>query len=351
MNNVMNTAPFQADWVAYGVGLAMLIIVAQALVLRRKSRAGASTAVRAAPSSATASSPVTDKPRKSFLNRHGPALTALFTITLLYLGWQNREFSYLDAESGVGYALGIIGGVMMLVLLLYPVRKKWRPMKRLGAVKHWFRMHMIMGVAGPVTIVFHSNFKLGSMNSNVALYCMLLVAGSGLIGRYIYKKIHNGLYGKKTSLEELKSKSMANKGKLAHELQFSSALKRRLQVFEKAAINPERGVLKSFIHVLFFRFRLLWAHFTLLRLVKEGVKQEGQRTVDTVLVHHWSDAELRRHTKDAKRYLKTYLTMLRRIDELHLFERMFSLWHVLHYPFFLMMVVSAIVHTIAVHMY
>jgi len=350
MNNVMNTAPFQTDWMVYGVGLAILVIVAQAFLLRKKSRAGASTVAKVAPASPAAST-VTDKPRKSFLSRHSPALTALFTITLLYLGWQNREFNYLDAESGAGYALGIIGGVMMLVLLLYPVRKKWRPMKRLGAVKHWFRMHMILGIAGPVTIVFHANFQLGSMNSNVALYCMLLVAGSGLIGRYIYKKIHNGLYGKKTSLEELKSKSVASKGKLAHELQFSSALKRRLQVFEKAAINPERGVLKSFFHVLFFRFRLLWAHFTLLRLVKEGVRQEGQRKVDTVLAHHWSDAELRRHTEDAKRYLKSYLKALRRIDELHLFERMFALWHVLHYPFFLMMVLSAIVHTIAVHMY
>ena len=103
--------------------------------------------------------------------------------------------------------------------------------------------------------------------------------------------------------------------------------------------------------MLIFRIKLLWLHFSLLKLVKEGVVHEGQRKVDTVLAHQWSDAELRHHTKDAQRYLKTYLATLRRIDELHLFERMFSLWHVLHYPFFLMLTVAAIVHIIAVHVY
>jgi hypothetical protein len=34
-----------------------------------------------------------------------------------------------------------------------------------------------------------------------------------------------------------------------------------------------------------------------------------------------------------------------------LYERMFSFWHVLHFPLFLMMVISALVHVLAVHMY
>ena len=99
----------------------------------------------------------------------GTLLYTLITITLLYLGWQNRDFSYLNAEYGTGYALGIIGGVMMLLLYLYPARKQWRPMRRMGPVKYWFRMHMILGVVGPVTVIFHSNFRLGSLNSSVAM--------------------------------------------------------------------------------------------------------------------------------------------------------------------------------------
>ena len=36
---------------------------------------------------------------------------------------------------------------------------------------------------------------------------MLIVAGSGLIGRYLYARIHHGLYGQKATLNELRSEA------------------------------------------------------------------------------------------------------------------------------------------------
>jgi hypothetical protein len=68
---------------------------------------------------------------------------------VLYDGWRNRGDNYLTAESGLGYALGIVGGSMMFTMLLYTARKKIRFMRRLGALKHWFRAHMVFGVLPP----------------------------------------------------------------------------------------------------------------------------------------------------------------------------------------------------------
>ena len=39
---------------------------------------------------------------------------------------------------------------------------------------------------GPVLILWHTNFKLGSINSSVALIAMLVVAASGLVGRFLH---------------------------------------------------------------------------------------------------------------------------------------------------------------------
>ena len=78
-------------------------------------------------------------------------------------------------------------------------------MKFLGSTPGWFRFHMVLGIAGPVCILYHSNFATGATNSNVALFSMLTVAGSGLIGRYIYARIHHGLYGRKLELGELRA--------------------------------------------------------------------------------------------------------------------------------------------------
>ena len=62
---------------------------------------------------------------------------------------------------------------------------------------------MVLGVVGPLLVLFHANFHLGATNSNVALICMLLVAGSGVVGRYIYTRLHAHLDGTEDTLEQL----------------------------------------------------------------------------------------------------------------------------------------------------
>ena len=110
---------------------------------------------------------------------------------------------YLTPQHGLGYGLGILGGSLMLLMLVYPVRKRMPSLAVLGTVPFWFRLHMVLGVVGPLAILYHSNFSLGATNSNVALACMLIVASSGLVGRYLYARIHHGLYGRRATLREL----------------------------------------------------------------------------------------------------------------------------------------------------
>ena len=102
------------------------------------------------------------------------------TILALELGWLLRDSELTSAKSGAGYWLGIIGASMMLMLLLYPLRKRIRALRILGKTAFWFKTHMILGIVGPVLVLYHSNFQLGSFNSQVALFCMLLAAIYGI---------------------------------------------------------------------------------------------------------------------------------------------------------------------------
>jgi len=122
---------------------------------------------------------------------------------VIYLGWRLPTERYITPDTGLGYILGIVGGSLMLLLLLYSARKRFRWLKFMGSLSKWFEVHMAFGVLGPICILYHSNFSLGATNSNVALFCMLTVASSGLVGRYFYSHIHYGLYGRKMSLGEL----------------------------------------------------------------------------------------------------------------------------------------------------
>lgn len=152
-------------------------------------------------------------------------------------GWLNRSALPFDPEHGLGYALGIFGGTMMLVLLGYPLRKRARPATRApGTVGFWFRLHMLLGLAGPLAILFHSRFSWRALNSAVALGTMIVVASSGLIGRFFYARVYRGYSDRKLELRALKLEM----GELLTQLERygmpKSELLDQIQPFEDRAI-------------------------------------------------------------------------------------------------------------------
>ena len=126
-------------------------------------------------------------------------------------GWCVRDEMYLLPDEGTGYALGIIGLSLMTLLLLYSLRKRLRFMRSWGGLSSWFQIHMLLGIAGPVAILFHANFNLGSMNSNVALACVLAVSASGVAGRLIYTRIHHGLSDRRVTLQEVRQEVLTQR--------------------------------------------------------------------------------------------------------------------------------------------
>src|SRR5712671_2956547 len=76
----------------------------------------------------------------------------LVVVLLLALGYWFPTERYISPKRGAGYVLGIIGGSAMLVLLLYPLRKRIRWMSFMGSTKYWFQAHMVLGVVGPLLI-------------------------------------------------------------------------------------------------------------------------------------------------------------------------------------------------------
>ena len=280
----------------------------------------------------------------SRLEQFGALLFFSGVLITLYRGWIDRNDLSRTAESGIGYALGIIGGVLMLMLLLYPLRKRARFMQRLGPVKWWFRSHMILGIVGPMCILFHCSFHLGALNSNVSLLCMTLVASSGLVGRYLYSKIHYGLYGRKATLQELVQDTSFFKGLLVSALTYAPRHRDRLQAVEKDALSTQRGILSTVLHIAVFNIQSHWIGLSLRRLMKRALLNEMQK-------HGGNRHEIHQKLREQRQQLGEYLATLRKINQLAFYDRLFSLWHVLHFPLFLMLVISGIVHVVAVHLY
>lgn len=269
-------------------------------------------------------------------------LALLATAALLAWGLRFPTEQYLTPRSGLGYALGIAGGSAMLLLLVYPLRKRLRFLAFLGTTKRWFQAHMALGILGPLLILLHSNFSLGATNSNVALACMLIVSGSGLFGRYFYAHIHHGLHGRRASLAELKLYAEKLRWVTAS-VEFLPGLVERIDAEEQAIVaRCDRAWLLA--RPLLGALHASAARRRLRRFLRQSLR--GLRGADGA-----GAARHRRLGDTAARYIDDRLGATRRVVAFDAFERLFSLWHALHLPLFLMLLVAGVVHVFAVHLY
>jgi len=267
----------------------------------------------------------------------------LIGLAMIY-GWQIRVEEYLTAENGLGYALGIAGGLLMLSQFLYPLRKKIRWMRSWGKVVIWFKAHMVVGIIGPLLILYHANFGLGSINSNVALAAMALVVVSGLVGRYIFTKINKTLHGRVATLEELKSFSETARSDLGQDIQMDAVISKALRLHEAEMLKVGDSWIWLFPQLASLGLRTRIMRWRLKRRLVRNLKRRARS-------EGWTRADLRSHARAGKRHVGSYVLSVRNVAEYRIYRRIFSLWHILHIPLFIMLVVSAVVHVVAVHLY
>lgn len=269
-----------------------------------------------------------------------PAINRPGWRTLLSLGllslfaasiWYVRNAQPFRPSEGLGYALGIIGGSLMTLLLLYPLRKRWRWLQPLGALKHWFRFHMLAGIAGPLSVLYHSSFQVGSFNAAIALSSMLLVVASGVIGRFIYRKIHHGLFGSRATLKELQDGLNRHLSALQPALAGHPAIAREVDAFLAEVGRQPQSPLAAARHFLSLGWRRLVA--------SRRIRRNLGAAADDAALH------------DLGNTLLAALAAAQRTAQFSTYERLFALWHVIHIPFLWMLFITAIVHVVAVHAY
>jgi hypothetical protein len=268
----------------------------------------------------------------------------LLVALLCFSAWYLGRYRLYKPGSDIGYYLGLVGASMMLLLLLYPVRKRFRFMRSWLPIRHWFRAHMLLGVTGPVLVLFHSNFHFSSITGGVALFCMLAVFGSGLVGRVIYTRIHKGLYGSRLAFEDTKSQLGFSGEELHSKFHFAPLIEKRLKGFEARVLADDAGRAG---HLFLLPLLNIWQFW-----VYRQATQDLRRLLKTVgREKQWSGSKIRRRTAYGKRIIHQYLDSVRSVATFHAYERLFSLWHVLHVPLLFLLVIAAVIHVVAVHMY
>jgi len=260
--------------------------------------------------------------------RAGAGGLALAIPLLIGWGFTSREGRDLLPDTGLGYGLGIAGLAMMTALLGYSLRKHLPLARHWGPIRWWFRVHMVLGLLGPTAVLFHCDFELGSLNSAVALACVLVVSGSGVIGRFLYLRVQRG-----PQLQALRALRGGARSWQASETSAARCepLARLLDDFERESTRPRPELLgepRRFASLPRARRRARRAARALLR---SAVPPEGRAI--------------------AAREVEAGLLATVRAARFGFYAWLLSLWHALHLPLCFLLFASAAIHVWAVHAY
>jgi hypothetical protein len=259
----------------------------------------------------------------------------IFFMILYAAGHRYWDERYYIPETGLGYFLGLSGGIIMLLAMAYSVFKYAPSLRKKIKIRAWLNVHIAMGLIGPLLIYFHSAFHIGSLNGGIALISMSLVLLSGIFGRYLYSKIHYGLGGRKARLGEL-HKALNDENNQIHSP--------RLNRFTKNVMRHSTSLLTATWELISYSIRSRWVYW----LAKRDMLRKLKELAESGNIDRQG---FRQQKRVIKKRLRTYLNLLHKVSLFKLYERFFAFWRHAHVPLLFLLLLSGIVHVIAVHMY
>ncbi len=237
----------------------------------------------------------------------------------------HTEYRSLRPAGLYGQGFGVIGGLMMLFMLLYSIRKRTRLFGNWGKLSRWLDIHTYFGVMGPLLIILHTSFKVEGLVA-VAFWAMIAVALSGVVGRYLYKQIPRTPDGVELSLKDISTLNKSYYRDLQSSLNLSDqqiALLDEMIAVKIAKKESLLGVLLKYpLRSIFHPFRIRATRRQIRRVL--GLEEPYlYKTVHLV----WRQINLQRRAK--------------RLNQV---QQLFHYWHVFHKPFAIILYVIMFIH-------
>lgn len=229
----------------------------------------------------------------------------------------------LKPSGALGHGFGIIGSFLMIIgMVSYMARKRYRFMSRMGLLKHWLEFHIFLCTLGPILILFHTSYKFGGLVA-ISFWSMVAVFLSGIIGRFIYIQIPRSVDGRELSINEVKDMKsnvaeIVRNNYTLDEESYSilvESIKKRVEIYRK---NPLTRYINKYLD-----------DKKSIRSVKKVLK--SNKIKDT-------------EYKKIMDLVRNDISLNRRIERLDTMRNLFRYWHVAHLPFAMVMLIIMVIH-------
>ncbi|MCC6408984.1 MAG: NAD(P)-binding domain-containing protein [Planctomycetes bacterium] len=149
-----------------------------------------------------------------------PALAAATGLALVALGFAlwNSDYYFLPLDErpmsskhlqlgpdrGLGFALGITAAALIVVNLLYVVRRSAAFARAGGSLSGWMTSHVATGVGAVLCALIHAAMAPQDSLGGHALWALIALLATGAIGRYVYAYVPRAASGRELELAEVK---------------------------------------------------------------------------------------------------------------------------------------------------
>jgi hypothetical protein len=240
--------------------------------------------------------------------------------------------AWLRPSGFVGQSAGILAFLIFGMLLLYPLRKRWKALAFTGSLAKWLDVHVAAALTLPFMLTIHAGWRADGI-IGLGFSAMMIVWTSGLVGRYVYTRIPRAKSGVELTLEEVAAQRRALIDRIAATTGLDpAAVERSLAVGD--AEPRRRGVVATAGRMLsndLLRWRL-----TRRLAVQWQPLTPGARRV--------SRAALR----DAVRLASREIALTQQARMLEETRRVLHWWHVAHRPFAFTALIAVVIHVAVV---
>ncbi|MEW5795284.1 MAG: hypothetical protein AB1772_02885 [Candidatus Zixiibacteriota bacterium] len=236
------------------------------------------------------------------------------------------DYRGLRPAGSRGLAYGIAGSVMMVMMLVYSLRKRTRLLGRSLPLRPLLDFHIYLGIIGPLFIVLHTSLKVQGLVA-VSFWSMVAVAASGFFGRYLYLQIPRNIAGKELTLQEMEQTSADTAGNLKARFKLDDITLGQVDaLFEKRLIPRGNATFAAILSLMIDD------------LIRPVVKSKLRRQLLKIV---WLPRD---QFRDLFETSFTRALLRRRIHLLGQVQRLFHYWHVIHKPFAIIMYFIMAIH-------
>jgi len=280
----------------------------------------------------------------------GYVLVVIFLLSLAIYGWDyytlgaaDRPFSpkhtLLKPSGRIGLNLGFLGMAVFFAIFLYPLRKRWGWLMKIGSTKHWLDIHVLLGLSAPFIIAFHSSFKFKGF-AGIAFWIMTAVSASGIVGRYLYSQIPRRVNAAELSRKETQEIQEQLSRQLSEQQLLPQADIRKMLRLPSPTTVARLPIVVAILYMMVL---------DVLRVFRiAGLRRNALRSTEYLTTFGGFFPTGHRELERAITTAREEATLSKRILFLSRTEKVFHLWHVVHKPFSYAFAVLAIFHVVLV---